>query len=54
MEEDILKKDITSFPSVEDSVDYYFEYYRRHGYPNYELSKYDPRKELRAIKPDIC
>lgn len=49
-EKDNLERDILAFPSVEQAVDYYFEYYRTHGYPNYKLSQYDPHKELERVK----
>lgn len=45
-----MEKDIFSFPSVEQATDYYFNYYREHGYPNYDITKYDPQKELENLK----
>lgn len=44
-----LEQDITSFKSFPEAVDYYFTYYREHGYPNYSLEDYDPNDELEKL-----
>lgn len=46
----MMEKNIFSFPSVEQAVDYYFQYYRNNGYPNYDISQYNPQKELERVK----
>ena len=45
-----LETDITTFPSLESAVDYYYDYYLEHGYPNYDIKDYDPEKELERLK----
>ena len=45
-----MERNIFAFPSVEQAVDYYFSYYRKHGYPNYDITQYDPEKELERLK----
>lgn len=45
-----MERNVFSFPSVEQAVDYYFSYYREYGYPNYDITQYDPQKELERIK----
>lgn len=47
---DMLERNIYSFQSIENAVDYYFEYCRKNGYPNYNISQYDKTKELDNIK----
>ena len=44
-----LEQDITSFKSFPEAVEYYFSYYREHGYPNYRLNDYNPQDELEKL-----
>ena len=49
----MLEPDITDlslFTSEEAAVDYYFRWYRFHGYPAVSLEEYDPPRELERIK----
>lgn len=49
----MLEPDITDlslFTSDEQAVDYYFRWYRFHGYPVVTLEGYDPSRELERIK----
>ena len=41
--------DMTVFDSEKEAVDYYFEWYRKHGYPTVELKDYCPESELREL-----
>lgn len=43
---DRLITDTTYFKTREEAIDYYFNYYRENGFPNYELKDYYPEKEL--------
>lgn len=45
-----MEREIYSFSSVNDAKKYYFDYCRENGYPNYELSNYNPVKELDKVK----
>ena len=42
--------DLSLFESEQEAVDYYFKWYRFHGYPVVTLDGYDPRKELERVK----
>ena len=44
-----LETDILSFISKEEAIEYYFRYYREHGYPNYDFSNYNSDKELNKL-----
>lgn len=49
----MLEPDITDlslFTSDEDAVEYYFRWYRFHGYPAITLDGYDPIRELERVK----
>lgn len=46
---DKLITDILSFDSLEDAHKYYFDYYREHGYPNYDIDSYNKRRELEKL-----
>lgn len=41
--------DILSFPSKEKAIEYYFNYYRKNGYPNYNIDDYNPYKEYQKL-----
>lgn len=41
-----LITDLTHFASEDDACEYYFHWYRSHGYPNYSHEEYDAKKEL--------
>ena len=45
-----VEPNIEMFPSRDAAVDYYFRAYREIGYPNYDLSQYDPMEELEALR----
>lgn len=38
--------DLTVFDSEHEAIDYYFGWYRKHGYPMVDITDYDPRQEL--------
>ena len=38
--------DLTVFDSDKEAIDYYFKWYREHGYPMVDITDYDPRQEL--------
>ena len=44
-----LETDILSFISKEEAIEYYFNYYREHGYPNYDINDYNPYKEYQKL-----
>lgn len=44
-----FEKDILSFPTKEDAIEYYFRYYRENGYPNYSIDNYNPYKEYQRL-----
>lgn len=43
------EKDILSFQTINSAIDYYFQFYKENGYPNYEKQNYDPRKEMKRL-----
>ena len=45
-----IEKDIYSFLSVDDAIEYYYRHYKEHGYPNYSCSSYNPQKELERVR----
>lgn len=45
-----LQTDIRQFHSFDEAVKYYFQYYRKNGYPNYDLASYIPSEELDKVK----
>lgn len=45
-----IEQNINMFESKEAAVDYYFRAYREMGYPNYDISQYDPESELAALR----
>lgn len=45
-----MEKNIRSFSSFDEAVDYYYSYYRENGYPNYSRQSYDAGKELEKVR----
>lgn len=41
--------DLTVFDSDKEAIDYYFKWYREHGYPMVDIGDYDPRQELAEL-----
>lgn len=41
--------DINSFPTKEEAIKYYYDYYRENGFPNYDPDDYDPFNEMTKL-----
>ena len=41
--------DVFSFPTEEDAVKYYMEWYRKYGYPDYDKDDYNPFHEIDSL-----
>ena len=41
--------DVCSFPTEKDAVEYYKDWYRRYGYPDYNQDDYEPFKEINSL-----
>ena len=50
-----MERNIAAFPTVDDAIEYYFGYYKEHGYPNYNPDSYNQQKELEKVRnaPDV-
>lgn len=44
-----LETDINSFESIDKACKYYYDYYKKHGYPNYNIDEYNPVNELNDL-----
>lgn len=42
-------KNIDRFDTLQDAQRYYFNYYRKHGYPNYNIEDYNKERELKKL-----
>lgn len=42
-------KNIYYFDSLQDAQEYYFDYYRKNGYPNYSFDNYDKHREIEKL-----
>ena len=45
-----MEKDILSFNTIDEAKQYYFNYFRENGYPNYDISHYNIQEELKRVK----
>jgi hypothetical protein len=44
------ESDMTAFDSESEAIEYYFNWYRKHGYPQIELGDCDIRRELEELE----
>ena len=42
--------DMTVFESEKEGIDYYFDWYKKHGYPLVRLEDYEPEVELNNLR----
>ena len=47
---DMRERNLNTFKTVDDAVEYWFRYYKENGYPNYKRESYEPQKELAKVR----